>query len=627
MIIILRENSNLRAVFLGLAAALLLTGCGRTAEPTDPTGTTTPPSVPQETVAQPAVPTAYVPDSPVERSTGGAVKLYQIDGSVTGLAVLGENLLVCKDGDTLQLMGGDELSLVKERPLDAPVSWADPSLVLREDGMAWFDEDSNSYILLDANLVNTASVAIEEKLLCAPAISQDFSTIYYAAADGIKAMDLTSGVTRMLRQEHAQVICVDGLLLNDTLLRYTRQLEDGTEQTCFVDAADGSSRHTGQFQGQLATWGGSVSGIMKLTHPVGQSSWILSADANGVTLLSREDLWDSALLAGQNKVVLQYVDQMGLHLDLYDLGSGDVSCVMLPQFRDGFAYACYSGGKVWLCDGAGGKFYCWDAASTAMDKVVSPLTPVQLLDTDSLPQEALDRAEQLSDQYGVKVTFAEEGNRTAGVDYSVYPEYRPALYDAALDQLERLLKKVPREFWTQIGKRTDSGALEIVLTDDFDPALGTGGGTGYYSVENGEAALHVAISADLEHVVVHELWHVMEVRIRNKNDSLNTWNKLNPKDFAYADSYTAWENGELEDSAYLIPGENAVADSYGLVNEREDRAQILTYAMMEGQEELFDGDIMQAKLSKLCELIRSVYSIADDTQLPWEQYLAPQAEE
>ena len=616
MIIISRENNKLRLMAAALAA-LLLAGCTGTATPNESTA----PSAPQTSVTEPVAddsqePGLYVPDSPVERATDGAVKLYQLDDSVTGLGVLGENLMLCTGGKTLHLLQIQDMTTIKERPLDSMLSWAEVSLVVTERGMAWYDHDAGTYVVLDENLVNTATVAISETLSCAPIISQDYTTIYYACSDGIKAMDLTSGVTRMLRQENTQVIRMEGLLLGDSVLQYTRLLQDGSEQTCFVDAADGSIRHSGTFPGQLVTDDDSISGVLKLNHPMGQLSWILSADAAGAQLLTREKGWDSVLPLDGDRVLVQYIDQMGLHLYLYSLGSNTYSAVMLPQFRECFAYGCISGSTVWLCDGVSGKFYCWDASRNPVDKVTDPLLGADI-GTQELSSALTDRADALSERYGVRITLDH------GVDLSgtPYPEYRTALFAQALDILEGELDRVPAEIWDAIGNTTDSGRLQIVLTDGFDPATHTGSSESSFRLDGGEAEIRLDICLELDQLLYRELWNVMEVRIRNRSDKLNGWDDLNPEDFTYTDDPDAPVNTE-----YLIPGENWFADAQAMVSGRNDRIQTFLYAATAGNGDLYQSEAMQEKLGMLCTLIRSAYKLSDELVLPWEQYLSTDAE-
>lgn len=614
----MRANNKKRLIAAALTA-LLLTGCAGGETPAESTAA---PTVPETTATEPAAqPGLYVPDSPVERGTDGTVKLYHFDGSVTGLAALGGSLAICTDGNTLRLFEIEAMTQIKERPLDSELSWSEVSLVLTNAGMGWYDETAGAYVVLDENLVNTATVAIAGELACAPIISRDFSTIYYACAEGIKAMDLTSGTSRMLRQEHGQVVSMDGLLLGDTLLCYTRRMEDGTEQNCFVDAQNGASRYSGVFHGQLATGETQLSGIVRLNHPMGVLSWIVSADESGTRLLTQESGWDSVLPLDGDRVLVQEVDQMGLHLKLYSLSSNTYSAVMLPQFRECFTYGSLSGSKVWLCDGVSGKFYCWDASQNPVDKVTEPLVPAEAA-AQELSTELTDRAKEMSERFGVKITLDE------GVELGEdYPAYRSALFAQALELLEQELKRIPGEFWAAVGKTTDSGKLQIVLTDGFDPAVGTGEGQSSFSVADGEAVLKLDICQELPELFYRQLWNVMEVRIRNRSDKLSSWSRFNPEGFDYTGDEAAWERGELEGSEYLIPGENWFVSSYAMVTARADQSQTFVHAAAAGNADRYQTEAMQEKLETLCNLIRSVYKLSDELVLPWEQYLAPETAE
>lgn len=608
MITILRENNKI--LLMGLAAALLLTGCGD-AQPTETTVPST--TVVEETTVPPD--TLYVPDSPVERATDGAVQVYEADGNVTGAAVLGDSLVIALDDSRLQLLGGEWLEVRKERDLETSLSWADPSLVLTDQGMAYYDKTGGNYVVLDSYLVSAAKASIGDTLLCEPVISRDLSTIYYAADGCIKAMDFTSGITRTLREEYGTVLSLEGLLFEDSLLHYVRQLEDGTVQNCFIATADGSSRYTGKFQGQICAWTDTVSGILELTHPMGTDSWILRGGTS-IDILTVSGGWDGILFPDADTVVIQKLDQVGLTLSRYQLSTGALTArVTLPQYTTVFTAACTQGDMIWLC-GTGSRFLCWDtAASEASGEALETAGSL----ADSSLEELENRAEVLSDQYGVDIAFVEEENRTDGVDYSGYPEYRIAMYAGTLDTMEEILREVPSEFWYQLARKTDSGRLRIRLVDDFDPAMEMGEATGSFSVMNDELTIQISIGTDMKAIFYHQLWHVMEVRISSTTSKLSSWSKLNPSGFSYDD---ALEPGGSIDSAYLDTGSNYFADAYGMNSGREDRAQVFMYACMDGQDAVFQSDAIQKKLAKLCDVIRSVYKLSDDAVLPWEQYLA-----
>jgi hypothetical protein len=55
---------------------------------------------------------------------------------------------------------------------------------------------------------------------------------------------------------------------------------------------------------------------------------------------------------------------------------------------------------------------------------------------------------------------------------------------------------------------------------------------------------------------------------------------------------------------------------------KEDRATVLEYAMLPGNESCFESETMQKKLNSLCWSIRRAFRWTDaETVFPWEQYL------
>ena len=610
----------MKKLVIALMAALLFAGC---AQQTQVTETTAPP-VETTTPTEP-VPSCYVENSPMERGTGGAVKQYQMESSVTGIGMLGENLLICTDSKVLQLLDGDTLELIRTRELDHEIGWTEAGLVLGESGMAYFDEAGSVYITLDNKLITDSTYVIQEEMLSQPVITQDFSDIYYATEDGIRVMHLAEGTSRLLREEHNQVLTVDGLLFDDGTLYYTRQTESGEIQTCFVDSSNGSIYHTADFQGKILSWGKNYAGLMILDHAMGRTNWLVAGDLEGsLKRLNSKFSWDSAILLDNGWALLQDSSQVGTTLYCYDLSDGSlVSQVIMPQQYNTLSYGCVDGKKIWLCDGSLSRFYCWDTAISGRSDVASAFVDYASLST---PDEAglakcESQAQVIGERYGVEITFAEENNRTAGVDYSGYPDFRPDLYNEALRELERVLKELPENFLRRVGRLTDAGKLEICLVDDFDPSVKNALATGSIDVTGGNMAVRVSMCANLREIFLHELFHVLEVQIMNISDGFKWWEYINPDGFEYVNSYAAYYDGTLKSSAYLKLGDNYFADDYGLISAREDRAQVFLYACMKNQSERFDSWAMQKKLGQVCDMLRTCFSIADDVTPIWEQYL------
>lgn len=603
-------------------ALLVLTGCAQDPNQTENTAPSDPSDPTEPTQAY------YLPVSAAERNSGGAIRAYQLDSGITGLTVFGDGLLLCLDSGTLQLLDGQTLEPIRQRELECALSWNQPSLLIRQDRLAYYDAQANDYVVLDEKLVAISTVPMEQELQTDPLMTGDCSAIFYTDGTGIRVLDLTSGSTRLLRQESSQIASLDGLVYGDSVLRYTRLLEDGATETCFIDAETGSLCFTAEYQGHTVSWGDKMAGILKLDHPLGQSRRIVTGEQNGQLLsLTPTEGWDSALFPGDAQVLVQYETEEGLRLELYSLEDGALlSQMSLPHLRTRFAFASAKDGKVWLSDGASGTFYCWDTARSAPEQSSTALAPLATLsqpDADAMAQLSI-RAAEISSVHRVNISFAEDSNRAQGQTYEEYLDYRAEFYGEALTALDTILNRFPADFLYNVGKTTDSGLLQIQLVDDFDPATDRVAGTAECDYSGGELTLRLSMSPGLMERFFHELFHAMEVRIMNTGNGLKNWNSLNPEGFAYYNSYEAYHAGNLPGSEYLTQGSNYFADAYAMVNAREDRAQVFLYAMLSGQADRFASEHMQAKLRLICAELRSTFHISADTVPEWEQYLLPE---
>lgn len=598
----------MKKMVISLAAVLLLTGC---AQPAAPTEVSAEPSqiteVTEQTQAQPR--SFYVPDSPEERSTGGAVIAYQMDDSVTGLAMLGENLLVCTDNRTLHLLAGKALEEIRTRELEGELAWGEPDLRITPDGIAYYDAATTTYVTLDENLVSGPSFVLPSHLKSRPLISSDLSAIYFVTDQGIQVMDLQEGTTRILRQEHEPVTRLGGLMFDSSWLYYTRSKGDDGEQTCFVDASTGSISRTSRFQGRIASNATHFSSAMKVSHAMGQSNWVVVGDSAGPRkMLAVEEGWGDPILLDNGYVILQQRSEQGLELVCYDMrAQQQLGQVCLPQQYNLFAYAGLDGDVLWLSDGASSRFYRWDlAASTQGD---TPVTRIQAYASLSQPDtaamdEVVAQSETLGKQLGMEIAFVQSDDCAEDVNYDEMPDYRPMQYAQALDQLCIAAQRLPEDFRKAL-------ELQVELTDRYDPARGMTSSGGSYHMDGGMARISVDMCPDAEAIFYHELFHVLEVQMRNASDGLEGWSELNPDGFSYT--------GNADSAVRSQQERGAVADGYGMVSPREDRAQIFMYACMSGQQDRFESETMQQKLQFLSGQIRDVFDVGE---LPvWEQYL------
>ena len=611
----------MKRLWIVCLVVLLLAGCTAQNGQTQPPETT----IPQETtVPTEPLPSFYVENSPMERGTGGAVRLYEMEDTVTGVTMLEGNLLLCTDNRTLYLLSPDTMEVLRTRTLETDLQWDDESFVITRTGIAYYDEAQNVYASLDANLGTASSFTLDEDMVSRPVINAAMDRVYYATESGISVLYPADGTSRRLREEHGSIVSVDGLLFEDTLLCYTRQTENGEVQKCFIDVEDGSLQDAEVFGGQIFTWDNSYSCVMELHHAMGDVSWLVTGSRDGaMQRLNLRHGWDRALLLENGIAVLQSASQVGVTLYCYDLTTGKlISSVIMPEQYETFPWGCTDGSRIWLADGSGIRIYCWDTAVGG-----SADSGSELADCLMLGDEAADfstcksNAQRIGERFGVTVQYMEGDNSTPGVDYSNVPDLRTEQYDLALAELEKAMQMLPGDFLKKAGQTAASRRMTVCLVDDYDPAAGTAPATGSIDVSGGEVVIYVSMCPELKEVFYHELFHVLDIQILNESDGMNHWEELNPEGFEYVNTYSIYYSGGLKNSEHLMWGSNAFADEYSMISPREDRAQVFVYAIMQDQAFRFGSPVMQEKLTLICKMLRECFDLPQGETPVWEQYI------
>lgn len=600
-----------RIVPFALLIALLLWGCGSPAQSTESTA-------PSEAATQATEP----PTLPSEIQD--SVTTFQLEsGNCAGILPFSQNsyALLTTTGQ-MRLLSGENLRIDNSRDLGCQLSSEDPSILVKEDQISYFDSSRGAYVTLGKNLTEIASVTIRDAIVAGPIMSEDFSTVYYCTAEGVRALDMATGNSRMLRQEHGTITSLDGILFGGSILRYTRLNEQGVDDTIFIRTSDGSQVYFANLDGQLSTWGNSYAAVMQLQLPMGTVRQILTGDLSGtIANLEIGESWDTILFPGSGTALIQDVMNDELTVQLYNLSDGTLAASRV--FSDHcapFPHSWFDGRYLWLWNNGESLLHRWEVSQNACTSDSYFAHHYTLSDPDETGLEnCRGRAQMLSETFGIPITLAEMNNRTSGADYTGYPDLRPSQYLTALNLLHDALEKLPEGLTRLLG---GDGGLCIELVDDFDPVHGIQPGTG--TLEFGSPRIiRVSMCQDLQAIFYHELFHALELMIQNESNDLEDWNSCNPKDFDYTGSVSAWEAGQYTDSEYLAEGENYFADDYCFVSPREDRAQTFMYAILDGQQARFQSKAMQSKLEVLSKAFRDTFRDYEDLEVifPWEQYM------
>lgn len=608
----------MKRVLAVLAVLVLLTGC--TSEPKPTTIPSTGPTAPTVSL--------YDPNSDVEEDTSGAVRAYPMTGhDIQGFRFLGRDMVLFTTDEhveltTLLLLRGDTLKVAGSRTLDIGLYPDDSHLRIGEDSVAYYNQAENSLVILDSQLAQSRRLQLPDEMTDVPVINGAMDTLYYCAADEIRALDLNTGISRLLKQHTCVSQRAVRLHFNDTVLEVYVTDETGAGYVAFVSTENGQTIGTDE-------------SIMTV-HSVGNSYLLQRHDGIVVeNLVGKLDDQPKTLEIGGASVVCEALSMNAVlagsdeSIALYDLASGKViSRVSLGEdVQISFASADPGGNFVWIqgydkslaCD----VLYRWDITATevAEDEVyLHKRYTVAEPDKKSIAA-CQSRADAIGEKLGVKLYVGEALPLPEGYEFTY--EHQPEAFERVLSQLEQLLSLYPEGFFAGLSQVSKSGAIHIGFVRDMKDSTGAAvpDGSGLHYVLNGDHYIAISVLGDLEHTVHHELCHALDSKVYSVSKAFDLWEQLNPKDFTYLGTYQDYT--PAPDDPNLQGETQAFVDAYAMSFVKEDRARLFEYAMIAGNEQMFAAETMQKKLQQLCLGIREAYGWEEtELVLPWEQYLA-----
>lgn len=554
----------MRRIFALILAALLLVGC-TTAQPVH---TTPSPMDGGEPVGQYGN-LWYLPNETVD-----AMEVRQLLGT-------GDGLLLCSGDGTLVLLDQEDLTVRAQTVLSS----SDRAIVqVLDAGISVADPGNGTVTVLDAALTASDVYSLE------PAedtwlMGMDGENCYVLSNAGICAVRVSSGQSQMLLQTqrlspiamNRDRIYLAAVGTSDLVTRWF-VLDLSADTVSELDAS-----------GKLALKQGLV--------PADRECW-LEIENRELTLYSAD----------------------GSYLSSCELPGGE-------KDRTGADYIWSERWQGWFfldrCRSER-RLMFWDPAVPTEGEPVD-LAPETVPEGRLLDRELYDRAERLSEQYGLDIRIADRCIR----DYTNYAAGEltdPELTAQALSVLESALACYPEGFFRQLGF-SDVETIRIEMVDDLkvkadaDDAKQT---SAFAQERDGYYLLVFNAERIQKKMVFHEISHIIDKRLawdaKLREDALyseDRWMALQPEGFAYAGSYT-----DIPDSVKKYYDSGFFVRDYSCVSASEDRAMLMEKAML-GEKEVFDANPhLMPKLRYYCDCIRDSF---DTTGWPevtfWEKLL------
>lgn len=605
-----------RMILICLLLAALLAGCGvPQAEAPD----TTPETLP---VAQTEPdPGWYEPGSSLEQQTNGALRLYLLDLDYCAAAeVMGEGILLFSEQEEttrLILLTGDNLVVTAERVLDFILSAQLPSTQVTEEGLSYYDPNRRETVVLDENLREITRIQAPEDLTGEPLLSANRETLYYCTPEGIRAIELETGISRLLRQDAGQLM-LEGLLLEDSLLHCTTVNDETTVHSFY-------SAQTGQLVESRAEILSLVTEENRYVATVMQDGLPVHAFGTGSAVPQSLDAPEGCQLLADSFLAVELTFDKGTTAKCYDLSTGrlrtsfTVTEFMRPMVTDG------GDGILWLLAWSWEReswILCrWDTnACPSGDPAVYTHTYYSRSNPDLAGIARCQAlALEIGQKHGVQILVWEDALEMVPWDYRMTEEYDVPLLEEQLRLLDQRLGNFPEGFLTQLAE-TGSG-LTVCLVRQIQGAEGVAveaaSGIQYWLEDRPCIALTTSAT---EGSLYHELCHVMDTRVFAHSNAYDQWEELNPSGFKYDYDYAA--NATRNAGEYLRDAERCFIDTYSMSFPKEDRARVLEYAMTPGNVDYFQSKVMQAKLKQICLGLREAFGLKKSPEtFLWEQYL------
>lgn len=560
-------------------------------------------------------------------SEGTALTEYALSEPVTGFLPLGDHFLFFSGSETtamtlLEPETGEALAVYEAPLMLTPES---AMVQLLENGISYYNGETRETVVLDASLRETSRIAAPEDLAGMPLLSRDGTALYYCTASAVRCLDLSSGISRMLKEAAYSTQSLSGLLMEDTVVQVSITDSRGIWRTLFLSAETGQL--LGDTEGNILPV--TAEGRFCLCLQEGTLQTILFSQDDGTTLTLLPRSTDSTcyFLPGSHSAVTAAWAADGFLLELYDLDSGRrTSALSLEPGLYPRNVRQASDGTVWfLCDQDSGEaLLCrWDPKDTPVSDTTlytSPRYTHAEPDYDGLAACTL-YAQEIGEKYGVEVLVYKDAVAVEPWDYDLEYEYQAAVLRRELEALDARLGNFPEGFLQTLAGKFTALRICIVRSAEGSPQSGSLEAVNGIQFWNGyDAYIVLASDHDTEYALYHELSHLMETVVLTESAAYDRWENLNPASFQYDNDYIS--NQTRDGSQWLQPGKEYFIDTYSMSYAKEDRARLFEYSMTSGHEELFQSPNLQAKLRQLCLGIREGFGLKKyEGSLPWEQYL------
>lgn len=547
----------------------------------------------------------YIPESDVEKMTGGAVRGYELpDSKYAWIAMVGDRLMLVSDTKTaeLTLISGNDGIPTAELELESEKLVSCQPLL---NGFAYYDSTAKEAVFLDLQLQKSQAVSLPDEISGEPLFAADGSQVFFCVGNELRAIEVERKLNRLVKSISTGKLSLEAAYFNGEVLACSITYDNDTTENFYISSQSGQTLRVDNDILELQTSGDTY--VITRYEGVVLQRLYGRRDADAIKLSMTEI--SVVGIPEMNGVVGCDADENGVTLNYYDAKTGSkTSAITLTGMSEPEMIVGDKWGKcIWLLipNGKGNTLLRWDLkASSVKDEnvYIETLYTAENPDTEGL-ELINERIATLNKKYGVRIRVWEEAVKYTG-DYNILPEYQVPVINEMLDQLETVLAEFPKSFVS----KSISSKVRICLVRSVD---GQQNGAQFWVDDY--AFISIPAGANIRSEFLKGFGYVVDSHVLGNSPIYDYWKDLNPKDFVY---------GETSDET-LTTGENrAFYDVDSMKTGTIDRSTIFWQAMLPDNADMFKSETMQAKLKMVCKAIRDAWRLErEEEEYPWEQYL------
>lgn len=587
---------------LFLLVVLLLSGC--TVKQPPETVQSTPPSTKPSGL--------YDPESRIEKDTGGAVRVYPLkESGWTALYGMGSHLLLVNDEKMMTLTGDEgvlEATIATGKGTD--VSGINTAVT----GMGYYLPNTREVVICNPQLQIVSRLSMPEEMTGEPVICMARNEIFYATETQIRAIDLQSGISRLIREQSAPGQMELQCHFEGELLACQFTDADGQKRTEYLSSQTGQSYTEKEGISALQSWRERY--FARYSDGV-ETQLIFGSKEGSVQVIELPQYADAAALQvtavlEQNGVLVLSQTESENTVSLFDLEEGKQTAqITLTDVELPGVFLC-DGTYIWFLavDAADGQqILCrWEPEMSSVPDTGVYTHPLYTADNPDVAGIAACRkqADALESEYGITIAIWDEVEKYVG-EFDVVPEHSTKRIEAMLADLKYGLSLFPNQF---LHASVGDGDLTVSLVRNVE------GREGAQYWQDGDCVLLLP-SENTLYAFFRTVAYAVDSYVLGNSRDLDSWDQLNPEGFEYIYSFEI-----PEQAAYLEGEDRAFVDCLAMAYPNEDRCSTFACAMLPGNETVFESDSMQSKLRQLCLGIREAYGLEQNSEIyPWEQYL------